>query len=90
MHIVGKMYTESDRVGRALSFVSSRRNWDSPNPSPEGECAPLPGSGGRVTLAGERGGWESPNSGEGTYTVVISTLLKPDEAEHYATLAWSR
>ncbi len=40
-----------------LSFFSSRRNWDSPNPLPAGECAPPPppGSGGRGTLAGERG-----------------------------------
>ncbi len=39
-----------------VSFFSSRRNWDSPNPSPAGECAPRPlGSGGRGTLAGERG-----------------------------------
>jgi hypothetical protein len=30
------------------------------------------GSGGRGTLAGKRGrGWESPNSDEGTYTVVL-------------------
>ncbi len=29
-------------VGRVLSFFSSRRNWDSPNPSPAGECSPLP------------------------------------------------
>ncbi len=43
------------RVGRALSFFSSRRNWDSTNPS----------------LAGKRGGWESPNSDEGTYTAVL-------------------
>jgi hypothetical protein len=43
------------RVGRVPSFFSSRRNWDSPNPSPAGECAPPPGSGGRDTLAGERG-----------------------------------
>jgi hypothetical protein len=28
------------RVGRVISFFSSRRNWDSPNPSPAGECAP--------------------------------------------------
>jgi hypothetical protein len=41
------------RVGRELSFFSSRRNWDSPNPSPAGERALPPfGSGGRVTLAG--------------------------------------
>ncbi len=43
------------RVGRVLSFFSSRRNWDSPNPSPAGECALPPGSGGGGTLAGERG-----------------------------------
>ncbi len=35
------------RVGRGLGFFSSRRNWDSPNPSPAGECVPPPfGSGG--------------------------------------------
>ena len=45
------------RVGSVLSFFYSRRNWDSPNPSPAGECAPPPpGSGGRGTLAGKRGG----------------------------------
>ncbi len=46
------------RVGRVLSFFSSRRKWDSPNPLPAGECAHPPpprGSGGRGTLAGERG-----------------------------------
>jgi hypothetical protein len=55
-----------------LSSFSSRQNWDSPNPSPAGECAPPPppGSGGRDTLAGERG-WESPNSDEGTHTVEL-------------------
>jgi hypothetical protein len=55
------------RVGRVLSFFSSRRNSDSPNPSPAGECAPpvLGGGGWR-----ERG-WESPNFDEGTYTVVL-------------------
>ncbi len=44
------------RVGRVVSFFSSRRNWDSPNPSPAGECEPPPpfGSGGRGTFAGER------------------------------------
>ncbi len=26
-------------VGKVLSFFSSRRNWDSPNPSPADECA---------------------------------------------------
>jgi hypothetical protein len=49
------------RVGRVLSFLSSRWNWDSPNPSPARECAPHPfSSGGRGTLAGERGGGRVP------------------------------
>jgi hypothetical protein len=37
----------SHRVRRVLSFFSSRRNWDSPNPSPARECPPPFGSGGR-------------------------------------------
>ncbi len=41
---------QSDKI------FSSRRNWDSFNPSPAGECAPpTPRSEGRGTLAGERG-----------------------------------
>ncbi len=47
------------RAGRVLSFFSSRRNWDSPNPSSAGECVP-PGSERRGTLAGERGGGRVP------------------------------
>jgi hypothetical protein len=44
-----------------LSFFSIRRNWDSPNPSSAGEYAPPSfGSGGRGTLAGERGGGRVP------------------------------
>ncbi len=50
------------RVDRVLSFFSSRRNWDSPTPSPAGECAPPP--------LGKRR-WGGPNSDEGTYTVVL-------------------
>jgi hypothetical protein len=39
---------EKHRVGRVLSFFSSRRNWDSPTPLAAGECAPPPfGPGGR-------------------------------------------
>jgi hypothetical protein len=67
------------RVGRVLSFFSSRRNWDSPNPSPAGECAPPPfGSGGRGTwhTRWRERGWESPNSDEGTYTVVYSANIR--------------
>jgi hypothetical protein len=36
-----------------LSLFSSRRNWDSPNPTPAGAGGPPPGGGG--TLAGVRG-----------------------------------
>jgi hypothetical protein len=32
---------------------------------------PPPGFGGRGTLAGRERGWESPNSNEGTFTVVL-------------------
>jgi hypothetical protein len=56
------------RVGRVLSFFSSRRNWYSPNPSPAGESAPVLGGG--HTRWRVRG-WENPNSDEGTYTVVL-------------------
>ncbi len=55
-----QMYCSVHRVGRVLSFFSNRRNWDSPNPSPAGECAPSFGSVGRGTLAGERGGGRVP------------------------------
>ncbi len=58
------------RAGRVLSFFSSRRNWDSPNPSSAGECVPPRFRGERHTRWRERGR-ESPNSDEGTYTVVL-------------------
>ncbi len=47
--------------------------WDSPAPSPAGECAPPPhlvGGGGVDTRWKERG-WRGPNSDEGTDTVVL-------------------
>jgi hypothetical protein len=56
-----------------LSFFSSRRNWDSPNPSPAGECAPPPPVLGEGHTRWRERGWESPNSDEGTYTVVLFT-----------------
>jgi hypothetical protein len=62
---------------RVLSFFSSRRNWDSPTPSPAGDCAPsplIPGGGEGHTRLRERG-WGSPNSNKGTYTVVLHLYL---------------
>jgi hypothetical protein len=52
-----------------IGLFSSRPNWDSPNPSPAGECVPPFGSGGTHSLAGE--GVGGPNSDEGTDTVVL-------------------
>jgi hypothetical protein len=46
---------------QSAKLFSSRRNWDSPNPSPAGECAPPPlWFRGEGTLAGERGGGRVP------------------------------
>ncbi len=42
VHTVNKYNHFRHRVGGVLSFFSSRRNWDSSNPSPAGECAPSP------------------------------------------------
>jgi hypothetical protein len=55
-----------------LSLFSRRRNWDSPTPSAAGECAPPPfGPGvGAHTRLRERS-WGSPNSDDGTHTVVL-------------------
>ncbi len=57
---------------QSAKLFSSSRNWDSPSPSPAGECAPPP-----LWFRGEghthwrKRGWESPNSDEGAYTVVL-------------------
>jgi len=46
---------------QSAKLFSSRRYWDSPNPSTAGECALPPlVPGGRGTLAGERGGGRVP------------------------------
>ncbi len=62
---------ETHRIGRVLSFFSSRRNWDSPTPHPQASMPPPLWfrGGGEHSLAGK--GWGRPNSDEGTYTVVL-------------------
>jgi hypothetical protein len=56
---------------QSARLFASRRNWDSPNPFPGGEC-PLPPWFRRLGHSRWRErGWESPNSGEGTHTVVL-------------------
>ncbi len=72
------MIIEADqhRVDRVLSFFSSRRNWDSSNPSPAGECAPHPlVQRGAHPLAGEGLGESQFQRGHTLwYSVYISTL----------------
>jgi hypothetical protein len=60
---------------QSAKLFSSRRNWDSPNPSTAGECAPPPPlvPGGRATLAGERG-VEEAQFRRGKDTVHYGTL----------------
>jgi hypothetical protein len=50
---------------------SSRWNWDSPTPLAAGECAPHPLVRGGGHTCVRLKGWGSPNSNEGTYTVVL-------------------
>jgi hypothetical protein len=64
-------YGWSHRVGRVLSFFSSRRDWGSPNPSPAGECAPTLWVRGKGHTRWRERGRESPNSEERTYTLVL-------------------
>jgi len=73
MHGGGELRdAESHRVDRVLSFFSSRWNWDSPIPSPAGECAlPLVLGGGTHSLARE--GVGGPNSNEGTDAGTLGT-----------------
>ncbi len=71
-----------------VSFFSSRRNWDSPNPSPAGECAPPPPplvpGGGAYSLTRERVGDSQFRRGDihcGTLHIYvlycISLMIKP-------------
>jgi hypothetical protein len=55
------VYTAHHRVGRVISFFSSRRNWDSPNPSSAGECATSPRFWGEGHTRWRERGWESHN-----------------------------
>jgi hypothetical protein len=69
------------RVGRVLSFFSSRRNWDSPQPPTRSLVCPLPlvsgGQWGEGNTRWRERGWESPNSDEGHtlwYSLYVRTL----------------
>ncbi len=64
--------------------MSSRRNWDSRNPSPASECAPPPRTGGRVaphSPAAKGVGWGSPNSDDWSKSLALCLLC----GEEYGT-----
>ncbi len=64
------LYLEPQSRQSAKLFLQ-RRNWNSPTPLGAGGCAPHPlVRGGGHTRLRQRG-WGSPNSDEGTYTVVL-------------------
>ncbi len=70
-------YLTSEGIFRPQSRQSAKRfssrwNWDSPTPLAAGECVPphpLVRGGGHTHLRLK--GWGSPNSNQGTYTVVL-------------------
>ncbi len=57
----------------SAKLFSSRLNWDSPNPSPEN--APSLWFRGKGPTRWRERGWESPNSDEGTSTVVFCKYM---------------
>jgi hypothetical protein len=71
------LFLQSSELGLPHPLTCSP-NWDSPTPSPAGECAPPldPGKG-HIRLRGGDGGVPSPNSDEGQtrwYSRYICTL----------------
>jgi hypothetical protein len=68
--------SDHHRVDRVLSFLSSRPNWASPPPHTQASVYPSPlvPRGGGQTRLRERG-WGSPNSNEGTDTVVLKVYM---------------
>jgi hypothetical protein len=61
--------------GRVGKVFSSRWNWDSPTPSPAGECVPPPfgPGGGAHSLTGE--GVGGSQFRRGTYTVILYVYM---------------
>ncbi len=90
---MGRQCTVTHRVGRALSFFSSRRNCDSPNTSPAAECAPPPrtGGGGAHSPAGEGLGESQLRRGDihcGTlYIYVLCGVTEAKLRENLSSLA---
>ncbi len=66
----GISYGVKQRVGRVLSFFSSRQNWDPPTPNPQASVPPTLCFSGRGHTRLRGRGWGSPNSNEG-YSVFV-------------------
>ncbi len=67
---ISETITYKQRVGRVLRFPQVGGIGTPPTPRPQANVPPPPFWGEGHTLWQERG-WESPNSDEGTYNVVI-------------------
>ncbi len=86
------MYKPVDhRVDRVRSFFSSRRNWDSPTPSPTGECAPpfrlVPG--GTFACWRGSGGVPIPTRGHTLwYSIFIYVLCAVDHLQGFSLGIW--
>ena len=83
-----KLFLQSSELG--LPPPLARRHVCPPPPLVQGEGAP-------GTLAGVRGGWKSPNSGEGTYTVVLTlynlfllSIIMYDSSQRSSMCRWRR
>jgi hypothetical protein len=70
---IGQVHGSHPQSRQSAKLFFSRQNWDSPNPSPAGGCA-LPQFWGEGYTRWREKGWESPNSDEGSYTVLQYSL----------------
>ncbi len=81
----------STQSRQSAKLFSSRRNWDSPNPSPAGECAPSPlVPGGRGTLASEWGGGRVPIPARGPLWCSVLYVLCGCQLRHWYMWYWHR
>ncbi len=71
---------QNNQGRQSAKLFSSRRNWDSPNPSPAGECAPSPpppGSGGRGHIRWRERGVPIPTRGYTLWYSLYKLTLWP-------------
>jgi hypothetical protein len=68
--------SSSHRVCRVVSFSSSRRELGLPQPLTRRQACPPPRFWGEGHTCWRERGWESPNSDEGTYIVVLFIYIQ--------------